>query len=165
MGAGILPCAKVRGNLFFLFGKETTDGKWSDFGGSPEKNETIFQTAIREGTEELNGFLGSHSELTKHVKEHVLLDIESDTYTTIIFEIDYDLNLPLYFNNNHNFIKKQIPNELTKENGLFEKSKIAWFSLQEIQKHRYCFRPFYKKILDKLIEHSNEIKQNMRPTK
>ena len=63
MGAGILPCAKVRGNLFFLFGKETTDGKWSDFGGSPEKNETIFQTAIREGTEELNGFLGNEDEL------------------------------------------------------------------------------------------------------
>ena len=57
MGAGILPVALHRGKLLFLFGKEHVGGKWSDFGGSPIKNETKFQTAIREGYEETDNFL------------------------------------------------------------------------------------------------------------
>ena len=49
MGAGIVPVAIFNGSLFFLFGKECYDNKWGEFGGSSEKNEAKFSTAIREG--------------------------------------------------------------------------------------------------------------------
>ena len=61
MGAGILPTSIHRGKLYFLFGKENkyadTPG-FSDIGGGQDGNETFLQCAIREGTEELTGFLG-----------------------------------------------------------------------------------------------------------
>ena len=52
MGAGILPVAKFKNKIYFLFASELSDNKWSDFGGKQEKNETIYNTAIREGYEE-----------------------------------------------------------------------------------------------------------------
>lgn len=57
MGGGIIPVATDGVKVYFLFGKEVEDGKWSDFGGGREKIETPFQTAVREGGEELCGFL------------------------------------------------------------------------------------------------------------
>ena len=33
MGAGILPVAKIKNKLYFLFAVEVSDNKWSDFGG------------------------------------------------------------------------------------------------------------------------------------
>ena len=31
MGGGILPVALHKGKLYFLFGKEVSDGQWGDF--------------------------------------------------------------------------------------------------------------------------------------
>ena len=45
--AGILPLAYYNDKIYFLLGRETVDvdhkakGKWSDFGGSIEKGETL----------------------------------------------------------------------------------------------------------------------------
>ena len=63
MGAGVLPLALYKGTLFFLLGQERNNNLWCDFGGSTIKGEKPFKTAIREGCEELNGFLGDESEL------------------------------------------------------------------------------------------------------
>ena len=69
MGAGILPVALYKGEVYFLFGRESrhidhkASGLWSDFGGSREKNETYKQTAIREGYEESSGFLGTKKQI------------------------------------------------------------------------------------------------------
>ena len=64
MGAGILPVTIFKGSILFLLGKERYNSDyWSDFGGSTIPKETIFQTAIREGYEELDGFLGNKEEL------------------------------------------------------------------------------------------------------
>ena len=63
MGAGILPVALHHDKIFFLFGKENKNADtpgWSDFGGGKEKGERPLTTAIREGYEELSGFLGSN---------------------------------------------------------------------------------------------------------
>ena len=65
MGAGIVPVAIFKGTLVFLFGKESYDNKWGEFGGSSEKNEEKFATAIREGYEELDGFFGTQQQLKK----------------------------------------------------------------------------------------------------
>ena len=63
MGAGILPVALHKGVLFLLMGQERKNNLWCDFGGTPNKKEKPFETAIREGGEELNGFLGINEEL------------------------------------------------------------------------------------------------------
>ena len=78
MGAGIIPVAIHNGKVYLLFGKEVQDGKWSDFGGGREHNETPFKTAIREGCEELSGFLGCKTKLAKDVKT-------THHYTTCVF--------------------------------------------------------------------------------
>lgn len=44
MGNGILPTAIHNGQLFFLFGFESTDKLWSNFGGKKEGNETPIKT-------------------------------------------------------------------------------------------------------------------------
>ena len=164
MAGGVLPVARYRGRIYFLFGREAHDGKWSDFGGGKEGKETDWQTAMREGSEELNGFFGSPNEMAELVKNHGVIELHNDGYTTFVFEIDYDDNLPDYFGKNHRFIKKHLPREVTKNNGLFEKSAVAWFSLSEMRRSRQFFRHFYRKILDQLIANSEEIQGNMRPS-
>ena len=62
-GAGILPIAYLDKELYFLFGLEREFGTWSDFGGGKYKHENIIDTASREGSEELNGFLGSSDDI------------------------------------------------------------------------------------------------------
>ena len=159
MGAGILPIAIVNGTIFFLFGKETYDKKWGDFGGSPIKPESPFETAIREGYEELDGFFGTKSELKKIVKENFSQKFVSDKkYYSYLFEIQHDPWLPVYFNNHHKFIKEHLPHKINK-NGLFEKSEIKWFSLNEIKQNKTNFRSHYINILDQIIK---DYKDNKR---
>ena len=68
MGAGILPTTIHNNKLYFLFGKENkyadTPG-WSDIGGGTDNDETFMQTAMREGAEELTGFLGMENDIKK----------------------------------------------------------------------------------------------------
>ena len=79
MGGGILPVAKHNGRIYLLFSRERKllsndkdKGKWSDFGGSREKNESQYETAIREGVEESAGILGNKSQLKKTIKNHLV---------------------------------------------------------------------------------------------
>ena len=74
MGGGILPVSLQNGHLYFLLGKERGSNEWSDFGGSKEKGEIPFQTAMREGTEELCGFLGHNTILKRRSKKIWLLN-------------------------------------------------------------------------------------------
>ena len=151
MGAGILPVAIHQGQLMFLFGSEVYDNKFSDFGGGTEKGEYPFKTAIREGYEELDGFFGNKTQLQELVKENMVFKLVIGKYTVFIFKIPYEPNLPFYFNNHHQFIQKHISHKVNKQ-GLFEKNKMCWFSLNELKKNRNQFRDFYKTaILDVLI--------------
>ena len=63
MGAGLLPVAIYKNMLIFLMGKERNSMLWCDFGGSKEKGETYFQTALREGYEESDKIIGSKNNL------------------------------------------------------------------------------------------------------
>ena len=121
MGAGILPVALYRGVLYLLLGQERNN-LWSDFGGGAHKRETPFQTAIREGTEELNGFFGNEEELEKEVSNNMILSICYDKYNTYVYKTKYSKDLPIYFTNNNKFIESQASNIIsTKHNGLYEK--------------------------------------------
>ena len=82
-GGGLLPVATDNsGNLKFLFGLERDHWidsikGWSDFGGATDGDENRFDTACREGEEEMVGFLGDKTELKKNVmekKEIAILD-------------------------------------------------------------------------------------------
>ena len=150
MGAGIVPVAVCNGEVLFLFGREVGDGRWSDFGGGAENNESQFKTAIREGCEELSGFFGCESSLKKLVTDNLITHIDVEQYRTYLFQISYDENLPEYFNNNHRFISKHLRHEVN-QGGLFEKSQIKWFSVADMQAARRTFRPFYRTVLDRLI--------------
>lgn len=106
MGGGLLPIAIKNNKPYFLFGLENelddTPG-WADFGGGNEVGESTLDTAIREGGEEINGFLGIGDKLRKRVKKNKIATLAFKTYSTYIFMIDYDDNLPIYYKNNYEF--------------------------------------------------------------
>lgn len=151
MGGGILPVAIVKGQLKFLLGKEVHDRKWSDFGGGREGNETRFETAIREGCEELDGFLGCQSKLKRLVQDRLVATIDTSGLKTYLFLVDYDENLPVYFNNHHIFIKRKLP-EKVNHRGLFEKSELGWFSIHELRSSNGQFRMFYQKVIKNITD-------------
>lgn len=164
MGAGVLPVARRGGEVVFLLGRETCDGKWSDFGGTREGRETRWQTAIREGAEELCGFLGRAQDLAARVKRNWVAEVQAGACTTYVFEIDYDPLLPAYFNNHHKFISSHSPEAVKANNGLFEKSSVEWFSVADLKKRRGSFRRFYRVLVDELIRRGGEIAGCMTPS-
>jgi hypothetical protein len=153
MGAGVLPVAKHNGTIYFLFGQEVYDKTWGDFGGSPHKPESVFDNAIREGYEELDGFLGPKTDLKEMVKSNLITILKSkdEKYHSHLFKMVYDPNLPFYFNNHHKFIKANFPEKVNK-NGYFEKNKMKWFTIKELKKEKSNFRHFYKDIVQQIID-------------
>lgn len=144
MGAGILPVAIHDNQVYLLLGKDAGTGSWSDFGGGRENNETHFETAIREGVEELNGFLGTESDMRSMIKNNCLgvLATKEPVYKCFLIKIDYDFSLPQYFNSNFKLMNRKLKTEVERHNGLFEKSEIRWVPLNEIKKLTYR-RYFY----------------------
>lgn len=158
MGAGILPIAFNGVSLMFLLGKEKT-GQWSDFGGSSKDiYETNLRTAIREGYEESSGLLGNQYQIAMKIKNDYITHLKYDRYTTFAYKIDYDENLPVYFKRNYNFVVNTTPSIVNKyNNGLYEKTQIKWFTSSQVQKLE--LRPFYEKIIFKVIENEKKIEK------
>tara|TARA_Y100000816_G_C25734455_1_gene386690 strand:+ start:48 stop:572 length:525 start_codon:yes stop_codon:yes gene_type:complete len=166
MGAGILPVALYRGTLFLLLGKERNN-LWSDFGGSANNKEEIFKTAIREGCEELNGFLGTEDELETMVRKNSIMQIGFEErqkkskkliYTTFLFNVKYDKNLPYYFNNVNKFAEIHLHDKVNNyHNGLFEKNEINWFTISELKEKKINLRPWYKPFIESVIKNEKMI--------
>ena len=157
MGGGILPVAYHKGKIKFLFSREALHGdedpgKWSDFGGGKEGRETPYQTAVREGWEESSGFLGSKQDIRNLIRKHKLARIVYSKYTTYIVEIPFNANLPREFSAHFKKNKKERPDLVYDKNGLFEKDKLMWLSLDKLRENIYRFRPFYKKIVRYIIK-------------
>lgn len=164
VGASILPVSIHNNELHFLFGKENQREKsapgFSDFGGRCENGESIYQAALREGAEELTGFLGNEHTLRKKIHENGgYYKLSTEQYHVHIFLVDYDPNLPLYYNNNHSYLWKQTNNSLNNSlnKHLFEKIEIQWFTIGDMLKKRSKFRNFYRKIVDNIIGNKNNI--------
>jgi hypothetical protein len=164
VGSSILPATIYKDELFFLFGKENSLEKsakgFSDFGGGMEKGETPYETALREGGEEMTGFLGDETEIKKIIKKNggTYKINHNDKYHIHIFFLEYDENLPKYYNNNHKYLWKRMDNKKLKATKLFEKIEIKWFSIEEMKTMRNKFRHFYREISDKIIENKEEIR-------
>ena len=165
MGGGALPVAfnKKDKKVYLLFGKENEylnkdSPGFSDFGGGEKPGESALDTALREGCEELNGFFGCEGEIKRLIKENLVTSLNHERYTTFLFEIEYDENLPYYFNNNYKFLKSHV-NKLVRHatNGLFEKSVIKWMTFDDLRNERGSFRSYYRNVVDVILENEDDI--------
>lgn len=175
VASSILPIALNKKNeLCFLFGKENpledSAKGFSDFGGRLEKGETPFQGALREGSEELTGFLGNEIQLKQLIKKnggtyHMLVN----QYHIHMFKLDYDEKLPFYYNQNHLFLWDKMDKQMLNNSKLFEKIEIQWFTIKEMKKQINQFRSFYQEIVKQIIESEDKIKiflqKKMRKTR
>lgn len=165
VGSSILPACVHKGKLYFLFGKENsladTPG-WSDFGGGVDPGESIYDTALREGGEELTGFLGGEDELRSLIKQSggtYKIVPNASNYNIHIFNLPYSSDLPKLYNANHDFLWKRMDKKFLNETKLFEKIEIQWFSLSDMKKKRNQFRSFYREFIDLLIKDQAQIKK------
>ena len=167
MGASVLPVTIYKGKLYFLFGKERPDDEnpgWSDFGGGTDDKESYIQTAIREGGEELTGFLGSDKDV-KHLLQRFgtfNVDFKSDgygIYRVHIFPMEYDPLLPFYYNNNQRFLQERLDPKIIRDSKIFEKQQIKWICIDDIvkMKKKKEFRSFYQNIVDLILAQRSEI--------
>jgi 8-oxo-dGTP pyrophosphatase MutT (NUDIX family) len=151
--------------LYFLFGKERdTDENpgWSDFGGGSEKGEALLDTAIREGGEELTGFLGNEKDIQKLLSKHGTYTIDytsvnHSVYRVHVFPMEYNPYLTHYYNNNERFLQKKLDPKIIEDMKIFEKQEIKWFSVKDILKQKKEFRTFYQNVVELLIQHKKEI--------
>lgn len=162
VAGSILPVTIHNNKLYFLFGKENpmedSAKGWSDFGGGVENGETPYSTAMREGGEELTGFLGDGKQIKKLIhKNGGIYKIQHNNYHIHIFFLEYDENLPKYYNNNHRFLWERMDKNVLSKTKLFEKIEINWFSIEDMKKKRSEFRSFYQEIVDKFIENQENI--------
>ena len=165
VGAGLLPAALHKGEVYLLFGRENelndTPG-WADFGGGTKPNETILDAASREGSEELNGLLGSQATMKKVAVRRKIAELKFHDYTTIVFKTEYDEKLEEYYLNNYQFFEKYLPSaKKNPHNGLLEKAEIKWFTFTELRKARGKFRAFYRNMVDMILEHEDEITRKL----
>jgi 8-oxo-dGTP pyrophosphatase MutT (NUDIX family) len=163
-GSSVLPVSLHEDKLYFLFGKENDKEDsakgFSDFGGGIEKGETQKDTAIREGAEELTGFLGDPTELKNLIKNNGgLLEIKIPDYYTHVFYLQYDPKLPIYYNNNHKFLWDKMNKDVLNETKLFEKIEIQWFTIEDMKNRTQEFRGFYQKMVAQLLQSEKRIKK------
>jgi 8-oxo-dGTP pyrophosphatase MutT (NUDIX family) len=170
MGGSILPVTILNNQVYFLFGKEREIDEnpgWSDFGGGTDKGETLFQTAIREGSEELTGFLGDPQDIKKLLNKYGTFNIDfksqgHTTYRCHVFPMVYDDKLTYYYNNNQRFLQKKLDPKIIKDSKIFEKTQIKWFSFDQIKKNHNEFRSFYQNVVDLIMENKDDIEKFAR---
>lgn len=156
VAGSILPITICNNKLYFLFGKENlmedSAKGWSDFGGKLEKNETPYKAALREGSEELTGFLGDKNTIHKLIRKNGgYYKIQHNTYHVHMFFLEYDENLPEYYNKNHQFLWNNMDKNVLNNSTLFEKIEIRWFCIDELKSRKTEFRSFYQEIIDKIF--------------
>ena len=168
MGAGLLPTAIYNNKLYFLFGKENkyedTSPGWADFGGGTDNNETLLETSIREGTEELTGFIGSSNDIKQMIKKSGTYNIDYvnpnkkfGMYRTHILPYKYEPLLPYYYNNNQRFLQKKLDPKVIKSYRIFEKEEIMWVCIDDLLKMKPKFRNFYQNIIMMIQEQKTDI--------
>ena len=170
MGASILPVTIYDNKVHFLFGKEReTDENpgWSDFGGGTEDGESFLKTAAREGSEELTGFLGGEQEIIELLNKYGTFPVEfkskgHSTYRAHVFPMNYDPKLTHYYNNNQRFLQKRLDPKIIEETKIFEKTKIEWFTFDDMKRRKKEFRSFYQNIVDLLLKDQSSIETFVR---
>ena len=171
-GASILPTAIHKNKLYFLFGRDIGDTPgFACFGGGVEEHETdIYKAALREGAEELSGFLGDAKQLEKLIETnggHFPIAHQSNrgAYHAHLFRIPYEPLLPLFYQQNHDFLmKKMTKNHFSQNKHLFEKAEIDWMTVEEMKRRRSEFRPFYRLVVDQIVATLPSIQEFLKTT-
>jgi 8-oxo-dGTP pyrophosphatase MutT (NUDIX family) len=163
VGSSILPACFYKGEIYFLFGKENsladTPG-WSDFGGGVDPGESVYQTAMREGGEELTGFLGNGKQIGSFIKKNGgVYKMQYETYHVHLFHLPYNADLVQHYNDNHQFLWERMNKQFLTNTKLFEKIEIKWFSLREMKKNRNKFRNFYRNVVDVILSEESNIRK------
>jgi 8-oxo-dGTP pyrophosphatase MutT (NUDIX family) len=167
-GSSILPVTIHQGKIYFLFGKECEKEDsakgFSDFGGGIESGEDIYEAALREGAEELTGFLGNSENIRKHINTHggVYKINHHSKYYVHLFYLPYNPDLPKYYNINHQFLYDRMDNDYLYKTKLFEKSEIHWFSITETKQRISEFRNFYQKIVHQILSNIPSINRFLK---
>lgn len=169
MGAGILPTTIHNNKLYFLFGKENKFEQsapgFSDFGGGTDDNESFFETAVREAGEELTGFLGDDKDVIQLLKKNGTYNIDykpkdgHKPYRMHIFPYEYNPWLTHYYNNNQQFLQKNLPPDVIKTTKIFEKEEIRWISVDDLKKMRSQFRCYFQDIVDMILNEKEDIRK------
>ena len=165
MGGSILPVTIHNNQVYFLFGKERDIDEnpgWSDFGGGTDKGETFFQTACREGAEELTGFLGDSADIKKLLNKYGTYNIDYKSgghgaYRMHIFPYEYDDVLVYYYNNNQLFLQKKLDPAIIKKTKIFEKAEIKWVCVDDLKKRHKGFRSYFQDIVDIMMREKADI--------
>jgi len=166
MGAGILPTTIHKNKLYFLFGKENKYEKispgFADFGGGTDNNENYLQTAAREGSEELTGYLGNANDIRKLLTKKGTYNIDYTTnkygtYRSHIFPFEYNEMLPYYFNNNQQFIQNKLNKKIITSTKIFEKVEMKWFCVDELEKKKNRFRRHFIPLIDIIVNKKEDI--------
>jgi hypothetical protein len=76
-----------------------------------------------------------------------------------MFRIEYDENLPKYYNANHKFLWERMNKKVLNDSKLFEKIEIQWFSIEDMKKRKNEFRMFYQEIVDQFLGDLEKITQ------
>ena len=150
-----------------LLGQERQNNLWCDFGGGSYKCETTYETAIREGSEELNGLLGTKERLTITVSQNLITSISNNNfkYTSYVYITPYDSNLPRYFANSNDFAQNHLKDKIEDaENGLYEKIKIEWYPLNAFKNDGLTsiVRPHFNQIIKSLIKNERFIMDQLK---
>jgi hypothetical protein len=162
VAGSVLPITIHKNKLYFLFGKEnsleTSAPGYSDFGGGCEGKESPYETALREGGEELTGFLGDSVQLRKTIDSNGgVYKVLHNNYHAHLFFMPYDANIVDYYNQNHRFLWDRMNRKMLKKTKLFEKIEIGWFSLADMAARRNEFRGFYQEMVDLFLAQSADI--------
>ncbi len=165
VGSSVLPACIHKGKLYFLFGEENsladTPG-WSDFGGGVDPGENILDTAMREGAEEMTGFLGPIAPLVKQNGGTLKMKSPVGEYYIHLFHLPYTEELPKYYNFNHDFLWRRMNKKMLNGTKLFEKARIKWWSVDDMRRGRSKFRNFYRDIVDMLCSKEADIRRFLR---
>jgi len=157
VGSGVIMTALHKNKVYYLFGKEGSmerDKKchWGELVWGAKTGEDLLDTTTREGAEELNGLFDSKADFEKYILKNRIDEIAYDKRYTYLVRADYDAKLPYYFNNNYNFICEYLKGHVRHPtNGLFEKSEIRWFTVDDLKREKHIFRDYFQNIIDIVI--------------
>ena len=95
--------------------------------------------------------------LHNKVKKNMIHVEKTKQYTVYIFSMDYNKDLPIFYNNHFRFFSRKLPKIVKQHNGLLEKSHIKWFSFDDMWREKKSFRRFYQTIIDRILDNEDVI--------
>ena len=74
-------------------------------------------------------------------------------YTSFVIPIYYTKSIITKHKKIYEDAWKNTPELVLKENGIYEKDRMKWFTIEELEKNIKQFRPWYRTIVKKIIKY------------